>query len=89
MLSPEQNEHLTLLLAELEPVTKDMSDRSRTFVTEQIQRHGQYQERMFLSPKQLSWLHSLYEEHVGPLDKLGGTPGTNKPEDDIDDEIPF
>ena len=66
-LTPEQNERLTYMLEALEPETKAMSDVARGFVEDQIKRHDQYAERMFLSPKQESWLERLYIEHVGPL----------------------
>jgi hypothetical protein len=102
-LSDEQNDRLTLLLQQLEPEIKNMKGSAPGFVRDQIERHDKYGAAMFLSPKQLSWLESLYEQNVGPLRYLEGTsqpeltnsetgkkyaPGSAD-EDDDSDPIPF
>lgn len=72
-LSDDQHERLELILDGLEAVRAKLSERSRTFVDDQIARHAKYGQQMFLSPKQEKWLTDLYEEHVGTKPEAVGT----------------
>jgi hypothetical protein len=84
-------ERLETILNSLRPALKDMNEKSSQFVRDQIERVDKYGINVRMSPKQLSWLESLYEKFVGaPLDdpkkdERKDTLG----KDDIDDEIPF
>lgn len=80
-LSSEQNDRLTEILQVLGAEIESITGNSRSFVEDQIKRHAQYGEETRMSPKQWSWLESLYERHA----KLPEP----KPAPDIDDDIPF
>lgn len=98
-MTDEQYEELTMLLEQLSPVRGKMKSRAQEFYDDQVKRHDEYGAKMFISPKQRAWLISLYEELVGPLDRLSGvqqeTPEMNRRHqpreqtEDNDDEIPF
>lgn len=70
-----------------------LSDRSRTFVDDQIARHARYGQSMFLSPKQEKWLTDLYEEHVGTkpetVDQDDPESDGRRPPPDMGDEVVF
>lgn len=97
-ISEEQNERLTEILQALEPEIKNLGQASANFVRDQIKRHSQYNEQIFVSPKQWAWLEDLYEKQAGgtkqyhrgedrPDDEPDAERGGNR--QDIDDEIPF
>jgi hypothetical protein len=93
-LSEAQNEWLTVLLENLSTVRSKLQGRSRDFVDDQVKRHDEYGERMFLSPKQKAWLISLHEQHCPGVELPD--PEADKPKDSNhdhdprdDDEIPF
>jgi hypothetical protein len=72
------------MLHELEPHIKDMKGQAPVFLKDQIARAAKWQTDMFLSPKQLQWIESLYEEHCGE------PPEPKDMVDDLDDDkIPF
>ena len=100
MLTDETFERVSLILEQLGAVRGKIKGRSLEFFDDQVARHAKYGQDMFLSSKQQGWLEKIYEEHVGPLDKLEGlvgddpdaTPNRNKLDantTDLDDEIPF
>jgi hypothetical protein len=85
-------ERLETILNSLRPALKDMNEKSSQFVRDQIERVDQYGINVRMSPKQLSWLESLYEKHVGKKlkdPKKDDRRDTLEKKDDIDDEIPF
>lgn len=94
-LSKEMYERVTLILEQLAPERGKLKGRSIEFFDDQVKRRDRYGEDMFLSPKQISWLENLYEEHVGPLDHLEGVAQEPKESQsaaadvDVDDDIPF
>lgn len=96
-ITEEQNERLTEILQALEPEIKKLGQVSANFVRDQIKRHDQYHEAMFVSPKQWAWLEDLYEKYAGgtkedhrhddePDDEQDTERGGSR---EIDDEIPF
>ena len=87
-MTSEEFERMTMLLEQLGEERGAMNPRSQEFFDQQVERFKQYGDRTFLSPKQKSWLESLYEEHVGPLDQLGGV-HLSAPDTDDDLDIPF
>lgn len=93
-ITEEQNERLTEILQALEPEIKNLGQASANFVRDQIKRHSQYNEWIFVSPKQWAWLEDLYEKYAGGTkqDHRGEDPndyndGGESPE--IDDAVPF
>ena len=91
-MTTEDFERLETILNSLRPEIKDMNEKSSQFVRDQIERVDKYGINVRMSPKQLSWLESLYEKHVGkkPKDpKKDDRRDTLGNKDDIDDEIPF
>jgi len=103
-ITERENDHLTVLLQNLEPETKNMTERSRNFVRDQITRHGSYGSRIFMSDKQWKWLRDLHAEFCPeadlpdpnvPRDELpdtsdeGDDDDAMRRDDDMDDEIKF
>lgn len=84
-LTVEQDERLTLLLQGLEPCLKEVGPSSRKFVEDQIARHGEYGDRVFMLPKQWAWLIDLYKKHVGG--ELPGDDDHRGPEHTARDEM--
>lgn len=90
-LTQEEDSHLTEVLNDLEAVQDDLYPKAKQFVQDQIERHKQYGARMFLSPKQLQWLHDLQKEfcQAKPANTLkarqGGAPPGERPEEGDDD----
>lgn len=76
------------MLEELAPEVKAMRDTPRNFMTDMIDKNGQYGERVFVSVKQFGWIKQLHEEYVGDTDHAtaGNDPRSNS---DMDDDIPF
>lgn len=104
-MTPAQDERLTLILQGLEPCRKELYAKARDFVDDQIKRHDQYGQRMFVSPRQIKWLEDLYKEFVGgelpaaeddyrgpeqtARDDMGDERVGSMQPLDPDDEIPF
>lgn len=78
----------SLMLEELAPEVDGMKEVPQSFVKDMIDKHEQYGERMFVSPKQLQWLERLHEEFVGNTDHAqeSNDPRSDR---DMDDDIPF
>ena len=74
-------ERVQNMLHELEPHIKHMKGKAPEFLKDQLARAEKWGTDMFLSPKQLQWIESLYEEHCGQK--------PDEPDDEPDDEIPF
>jgi len=88
-LYPEKYAEIAQKLDELEPEINILrSDSARSFIREQIERKKQYGERMFLSPKQVSWIESLHDEYVGTAEPAAPK-GIDGESDDMGDDIPF
>lgn len=79
------------MLEELEPEVENMKETPRNFMTDMIQKNREYSERVFVSPKQLSWIKKLHEEYIGDTDHAQEDPEADgrHPPKDMDDEIPF
>lgn len=93
-LDPERYALFKQAMEGLEPELKKLNDTPRKFVEDQLQRHEQYGERMFVSDKQFNWMKQLHEEHVGPLDTASAQAASPRrdllgDDGDMDDEIPF
>jgi hypothetical protein len=97
-LESKSYEELKTILTDLEAVVDQLKGNSKNFVTDQIDRHAKYGDRMFISSKQLDWLKNLHEEYVGTVLNAEGRArsgeneeerGERERDDDIDDEIPF
>lgn len=98
-LTEEQNERLTAILQALEPEMAKLGQASQNFVQDQIRRHNQYDDRMFISPKQLAWLEDLYEKYAGgekevgdsraPANEINDTPDPDWGDDEDPDAVPF
>lgn len=91
-LTEEQDAHLTEVLDDLGSVRDDLYPKAKQFVEDQIARHETYGARMFLSPKQLNWLHDLQREFCQPRPanplsgrRVGGAPPGERPEEGDDD----
>jgi len=67
-LDEKQYAHMSRILDELEPEVNKLDQVPKGFVQDMLDKRGQYGERMFVSPKQLSWLERLHEEFVGDTD---------------------
>lgn len=67
MLTDEQYNHLEMLLEGLATVIPQLDAKSASFVQATKERFDEYDNNTFISSKQLSWLESLYQKHVGPL----------------------
>lgn len=83
-LSDEEYQRLVDLLTGLEGHIPEMRGNSQQFVRDQVARHKQWGQEMFISEKQMSWLQSLHDEFVG----------THDPEPDefdfgLNDEMPY
>lgn len=63
-ISDEQNERLTELLSNLKSELDSLYPGARNFVQDQIKRHEQYGQNIFISPKQWKWLSDLEKEFV-------------------------
>lgn len=100
-LSLEQDEELSRLLEELEPVVKHMGEWDRNFTQDQLDRHAKYGSKIFMSPKQWEQLHRIHDEYVGhddptqrdePVDTRNEAERVTKDTDfnkELDDEVPF
>lgn len=91
-ITEEQNERLTEILQALEPEIKKLGQASANFVRDQIKRHGQYNEAIFVSPKQWAWLEDLYEKYAGGTKLEAPKDDYDLDEDgamDYDDEVKF
>lgn len=94
-ITEEQNERLTEILQALEPEIKKLGQASANFVRDQIKRHDQYREAIFVSPKQWAWLEDLYEKYAGGTKQdtraeINDTPDPDWGDDEPErDEIPF
>jgi hypothetical protein len=95
-ITDEQNERLGLLLENLIAVRAQLTPSSQRFVDDQVKRHDQYGDRIFMSPKQWQWLEDLHREHCSDMKLPGDSNGETGDDDseqevkrDIDDEIPF
>lgn len=98
-LTEAQNQRITVLLQALEPHVGQMTGASPGFVQNQVQRHNQYGDQMFISPKQIAWLEDLYSQYCGPTTELpqeedpsadyDDPDGKSKTKKPIDDDIPF
>lgn len=86
-LSPEKYAEIAMKIDELEPLAADddLPGASNSFILDQVARKKQYGERMFLSPKQVDWIESLHNEHVGTAEQ----PEPKGIDGKIDDDIPF
>lgn len=73
-MTSEEYDRYQMILQQLADVRGEMNARSQSFYDDQVKRFDEYGERTFMSPKQKSWLESLYEDHVGPLANLEGIP---------------
>lgn len=92
-ISEEKNEWLTGVLQDLEPETKNMGQASQNFVRDQIKRHSQYNEAIFISPKQEQWLRDLHQKYCAIETETQDESGTkedhrygDEPDDDEDYE---
>lgn len=91
-ITEEQNERLTQILQALEPEIKNLGQASANFVRDQIKRHDQYHEAIFVSPKQWAWLTDLYEKYAGGMKQEAPKDDSDLDEDgamDYDDEVKF
>lgn len=94
-ISDEQNTRLTAILTALDAEFKRLPERSANFVRDQMKRHDEHGDRIFMSPKQWAWLEDLFKTYAGgeaPLDDRPADDEDNSdhdPRDDDDDSIPF
>jgi len=79
-------ERVYSMLTELEPHIKEMKGKAPDFLRDQLERAEKWQAEMFLSPKQLQWIESLYEEHCGAKPEPSED---DADEDELGDEIPY
>lgn len=92
-LTEEQNTRLTEILEALKLELDKLPPASKNFVQDQIKRHEQYDNRMFISTKQTAWLEDLYEKYAGGVKVAKKAQDDDYGPDDDNpppiDEVPF
>jgi len=64
-ITEEQNTELTNILSDIQGEEGMLTDRERTFVSDQVERHDKYGLNIYMSEKQWSWLRSIHGKVAG------------------------
>lgn len=99
-LSETDYAEFSRILEELGPEIDNLTEPSRGFAKDMVEKNGLYGERVFVSIKQFDWLKSLHEKNIGNTahEKSGDDrdPRSDKDMGDgmgtpdrMDDDIPF
>lgn len=94
---PHQFDRLNEVLNVLAPAADRLPGNAPQFVRDTVERAKKWGADVFLSPKQINWLESLYAQETGATFRILAEPTTQEARSDVlgddergmDDSIPF